>query len=279
MVSFRWWLALNRPLFKAAISQRMLTLIDGAHPRTSRLRQRIRSLVRTLPLFAGILCVLTICGGAPQLLGLWLLIVLAALVPAVSGTICGVIVAVNVSVSLAQERRKNRYELLSITPLGPEGVNWTIAQIIYFRSEFMRFVFQFVTGGYVFVLASVTFVIFLTLFSGSFVLMAFTWMYGLIALFYYDLTGAIVIGVISGLLASTYSRDGATVRTTAISLVLGAQMALYLPVAMLISVAPPAPVTPFLIAGVFILLREGIFSALVRWVSRRGSMLLDLKAL
>jgi hypothetical protein len=257
----------------------MLTLIDGAHPRTSRLRQRIRSLVRTLPLFAGILCVLTICGGAPQLLGLWLLIVLAALVPAVSGTICGVIVAVNVSVSLAQERRKNRYELLSITPLGPEGVNWTIAQIIYFRSEFMRFVFQFVTGGYVFVLASVTFVIFLTLFSGSFVLMAFTWMYGLIALFYYDLTGAIVIGVISGLLASTYSRDGATVRTTAISLVLGAQMALYLPVAMLISVAPPAPVTPFLIAGVFILLREGIFSALVRWVSRRGSMLLDLKAL
>lgn len=280
MLLLIYWQELNRVRIRSAVVFRRLRKLRLTVPATKRPRLA-RLLYRLVLMFIGAAAIALILGGFPTLrvlmglflslvLGLFLSLVVGLLftvmVPALTGTVSGALVAFNVSGALAQERLSGRFEQISVTPIGPLGLALVVGKLSYLYSGLAHFLRRIATGVYLFSAALAAFLILLSVLSGPNDLTILFQVLLLLIMGYYDLIAALALAVLCGALAGIWLRDRDMARLAALTLFLGVQIVTYLCLLLMLQVLS-GRLLPLLLVTL-LLLREMTFQVMVRALAR-----------
>ena len=158
-------------------------------------------------------------------------------------TFCGASYAINVSTALSREREQGRFDLAQITPLGPEGVAWSVGSAAYHSSAFLGQLRDLARGVYIIVSAGLVLVIGASLlmwapvlFTGGRALsinefvdqLALAGPFFIITTAVYgDLLQSILTGYVIGMIAPILLAERIQSQSAALGLFLGIQFSLY----------------------------------------------------
>ncbi|GAB4525160.1 MAG: hypothetical protein OHK0046_40670 [Anaerolineae bacterium] len=192
-----------------------------------------------------------------------------------TGTLCGVVLASNIGLTMAHQRQSGRDVLLNVTPLGGIHAHWLLCYATYARD---RLTYQMHTAAltiYGFISLPVYFIgLWAAVLAYGLMALHFLLIFTLLgAALYIDIMQSTVIGGVVGMLASTHFKDKTITQIMAIGAFLVMQMlAVIFNVWLLFLLADSFNRLGFLIIlPVFItfLIREGVLALLWRWLNRR----------
>lgn len=279
-----WGLLNQRRSYHRPVVSRLRIMAVESRQGNSGIVRLARNWVSSLPTILIFLAIVGLCGGisflppvVSALLAVALLIINLMIFPVIPGTICGTIIAINVSNALANERVKGRFEQIQVTTLGELGLMVFLMRIIYWQSSMVRSVRQLAAGIYVIILVLTTFLFVVVMFSTPFApsMLTFLGLYLLVAVAYYDLIASLVIGVIIGLLISTYTQHSINAVTVCVGAVVGLQLLATLYIVIVLILIGRGLGSDVLLGGGVVLsvavvsLREGVFAFLLKWLRRR----------
>lgn len=161
----------------------------------------------------------------------------------ISGTAAGLVCAVSISRSMADEQRRGRFDLVSITPFGAAGASWAICHRSYQDSKLLYHVKRapLVVYGMMAVVTAFFFIMMVMLWfflvtsnsedyqpaEFATIWIAIATSYSILAALFADLIQSLAVGCITGVLASRYTQDALDARSLSLALYLIIQFTFY----------------------------------------------------
>jgi hypothetical protein len=159
------------------------------------------------------------------------------------GTFCGVAYAIRISGAIVNEHTQGRYELAQVSPLGAEGVSWSVGNLAYHNSHFVGQIRDLARGIYLVIGVGVTMLIGMNVIlwiplianhsgpisgremldQAEFIVPFFV----VVSAIYLDLIQSILVGYVIGLIVPTMTVDRLNARGLASGLFLGVQFSFY----------------------------------------------------
>ena len=298
MTSFRIFQALRRELS----SRYSYILINREPPVMPALNFEVTPQRRRyLRIGAGVILLLLICTGSwswflMPLLRLLVVVILSLgtlfnLMLLSLGTIGGVISVLRVSNAIVYEREQRRFDLIRITPLGSVGISWLIGKMAHQQSPLIALIrdggrMLYVTlGGFLLLLLFLFTLNWWSIESndpGSYPFSEFAInmrdfipLLMAVTMLYIDVIQSIVVGVIAGILISTFVRDRLIAYGLSLGSYLGFQVLFYVVMALVAQVVLPNVYTwasinrPIAFVIIFYASREGLIALMWWWLARR----------
>lgn len=232
MLSYRFWRLLTRRRWKTR------------HPLQSTplfLKRKTRSNFRGyywIALFLiGVVALRTIGSGV------FAILCFAPFFLALAGTFLGMSYAVNISLSIAEEQEKQRYDLIGVSPVGKEGLHWMACPRAYHRHRSLRSTNSLFRGMYLFLgIASIG----MPLIGSAFYIFDSTNSFRsevielgdtiasvlpvviVLAIFYLDIVQSILLGCVVGMLAPTIVHERTTAQAVSLVTFIIAQIVFYI---------------------------------------------------
>jgi hypothetical protein len=273
MLSWKLWRALNRPAKRTPLYKRAYAR-QGPPPRELQIRIPLMELFKNTGLV--ILPVVLIIFGTPILLLLYYLaLLLAPVLLPVANTIYGLVHAYSASGNIAREREQQTYDVLCASPPGILGMHWSYCTgwIHYHWIARYAIIAVLITGIIASIFGLSPQMIFgvgqISLGVGIVRALAIS------AIFVIDYAQTLVLSSLVALIVPTYAENEANARLWAVSLLLGLQLAVYVPTLMLglyalpttfnlmgIDPAVSSLLIPLLLLAFFVILREMIITGL-----------------
>ncbi len=296
MISLRLWHALNHPpamhpLFWLTVKRSMTS--DALNQMSGRLNWIDRLSIAYLLIFAAAILLTNVLSSNAQSGLVTLLVFLLALpiiIPVVillrstllSGSVYGLIWAMDISQLVARERRNGTHDLLCLLPPGGLAADWAVYTGCLYRNQLFNQLLE-LRGVMLRIIFAVSAVLFLGSMMGNFnlpdTLIFVIDITTLLTALHIDFIHSAILSGLIGIIAPLYSDNRTEARLWAGGGFLAIQLIVYAATALTVLVIVPrlfeslalrgwlaAVVSPIFVLLVFVTIREGIITGLWRWL-------------